>query len=62
MPLVALRPELAHDVMGRQIDPSLWTHSAISHSGHGSTTGVTGCGIYYPVCRMVCIKVPNCKD
>ena len=31
----------AHGAMGRQIDPSWWTHEAISHSSQCSTTGVT---------------------
>ena len=31
----------AHGVMGRRIDPSWWTHYAISRSSQCSTTGVT---------------------
>ena len=31
----------AHGAMGRRIDPSWWTHSAISHSSQCFTTGVT---------------------
>ena len=31
----------AHDAMDRRIDPSWWTHSAISRSSQCSTTGVT---------------------
>ena len=31
----------AHGAMGRQIDSSWWTHSAISRSSQCSTTGVT---------------------
>ena len=31
----------AHGAMGHQIDPSWWTHSAISHSKQCSTTGIT---------------------
>ena len=32
---------IAHGVMARWIDPSWWTHSAISHSSQCSMTGVT---------------------
>ena len=35
----------AHSTMGRRIDPSWWTHLAISRSNQCSTIGV-----YYPVC------------
>ena len=31
----------AHCAMGRRIDPSRWTHGAISRSSQCSTTGVT---------------------
>ena len=31
----------AHGAMGRRIDPSWWTHGAISRSSQCSTTGVT---------------------
>ena len=31
----------AHGAMGRRIDPSWWTHEAISRSSQCSTTGVT---------------------
>ena len=31
----------AHGVIGRRIDPSWWTHWAISRSSHCPTTGVT---------------------
>ena len=31
----------AHGVMGHRIDPSWWTHLAISRSSQCSTTGVT---------------------
>ena len=31
----------AHDAMGRWINPSWWTHRAISRSSQCSTTGVT---------------------
>ena len=31
----------AHGAMGRRIDPSWWTHWAISRSSQCSTTGVT---------------------
>ena len=31
----------AHGVMGRRIDPSWWTHYAISHSSQCSTIGET---------------------
>ena len=40
----------AHDAMGRRIDPSWWTHLAISRSNQCSTTGVTKavvCAILY---------------
>ena len=43
----------AHGAMGRLINPSWWTHWAISRSCQCSTTGVTMC---YPVCGMVHIK------
>ena len=36
----------AHGVMGRRIDPSWWTHWAISRSSQWSTTGVTTHFIY----------------
>ena len=39
----------AHGAMGYRIDPSWWTHWAISHSSQCSTTGV---------CGMVHIKDP----
>ena len=42
-----------HGAMGHRIDPSWWTHWAISHSSHCSTTGMC-----YPVCGMVHIKEP----
>ena len=32
---------LAYGAMGRRIDPSLWTHWAISRSSQCPTTGVT---------------------
>ena len=32
---------VANDAMGRRIDPSWWTHWAISLSGQYPTTGVT---------------------
>ena len=32
---------LAYGAMGRRIDPSWWTHGAISRSSHCPTTGVT---------------------
>ena len=35
-----VRP-FAHGAMGHQIDPSWWTHLAISRSSQCSTTGVT---------------------
>ena len=31
----------AHGAMGRRINPSCWTHSAISRSSQSSMTGVT---------------------
>ena len=31
----------AHGAMGRRIDPSSWTHEAISHPSQCSMTGVT---------------------
>ena len=31
----------AHGAIGRRIDPSWWTHSAISRASQCSTTGVT---------------------
>ena len=46
-----------HGVMGRWIDPSCWTHSAISHSSQCSMTGVTKvvvCAIL-SLCEMVYI-------
>ena len=48
----------AHDAMGRQIDPSWWTHWAISRSSQCSTTGNKGCGMCYPVYGMMHIKEP----
>ena len=39
----------AHGAMGRRIDPSWWTHGAISRSSQCSTTGVTKTGMFYPV-------------
>ena len=36
----------AHGAMGRRIDPSWWTHWAISHSRQCSTTGVTKAVVY----------------
>ena len=42
--------------MGRWIDPSWWTHWAISCSSQCSTTGNKGCGMCYPVCGMMHIK------
>ena len=32
---------LAHGAMGRRIDPSWWTHRAISRSSQCTTTGLT---------------------
>ena len=43
-----------HGAMGRQIDPSWWTHQAISRSSQCSTTGSTKA----VVCGMVHIKEP----
>ena len=40
----------AHGAMGRRIDPSWWTHRAISRSSQCFTTGVTkvmACAILY---------------
>ena len=49
----------AHGVMDRRIDPSWWTHWAISRSSQCCTTGATkGCGMCYPVCEIVHIKEP----
>ena len=49
----------AHGVIGHQINPSWWTHWAISHSSQCSTTGVTKAFcMCYPVCGMVHIKEP----
>ena len=47
-----------HGAMNRQIDPSWWTHLAISHSSQCSTTGVTKAVVCYPVCGMMHIKEP----
>ena len=45
--------------MGRQIDPSWWTHLAISRSSLCSMTGVTKAVVCaYPVCGMMHIKEP----
>ena len=36
----------SHGAMGRQIDPSWWTHWAIYCSSHAPSTGVTKVVIY----------------
>ena len=43
----------AHGAMGCRIDPSWWTHRAISYSSQCSMTGMC-----YPVCGMMHIKEP----
>ena len=48
----------AHGAMGRRIDPSWWTHWAISRSSQCTMTGVTKTGMCNPVCGMVHIKEP----
>ena len=40
----------AHGVLGRGIDPSWWTHRAVSHSSQCSTTGVTKACYYVLSC------------
>ena len=47
-----------HCAMGRRIDPSWWTHCAISRSSQCSTSGVTGRGMCHPACGMMHIKEP----
>ena len=47
--------DVAHGAMGRWVDASCWTYSAISHSNQCSTTGR---GMCYPVCGMMHIKQP----
>ena len=48
-----------HVARGRRIDPSWWTHRAISRSSQRSTTGLTkGSGMCYPVCGMMHVKEP----
>ena len=43
--------------MGLWVDPTWWTHSAISRSIMCSTCN-KGCGMCYPVCGMMHIKEP----
>ena len=47
-----------HGVMDHQIDPSLWTHGAISRFSQCSTTGVTK-AVVCAICMMVHIKEPS---
>ena len=49
---------LAHGAMGRRIDPSWWTHWAISCFNQCSMIGVTKTGMSYLICGMMHIKEP----
>ena len=44
--------------VGRRIIPSWWTHQAISHSSHCSTTGLTKDVVCASLSGMVCITEP----
>ena len=46
----------AHGAMGHRINPSWWTHSAISHSSQCSMTGVTKAVVCVILSGMVHIK------
>ena len=46
---------IAHGVMGRRIDPSQWTHRAISRSSQCSTTGLTKAVVCASLCVGWCI-------
>ena len=48
----------AHGAMGRRIDPSWWTHRAISRSSQCSMTGVTKAWVCAILSGMVHIKEP----
>ena len=48
----------AHGAMGRQIDPSWWTHCATSRSSQSSTTGVTKAMVCVILSGMMHIKEP----
>ena len=45
---------IAHGVVGHQIDPKWCTHWIISLTMNSTT----GCGMCYPTCRMVHVKDP----
>ena len=47
-----------HDAMGRRIDPSWWTHWAISRSSQCSTIGVTKAVVCVILSGMMHIKEP----
>ena len=48
----------AHGAMGHRIDPSWWTLSYFSFQPVLHDWCNKGCGMYYPVCRIMHIKEP----
>ena len=50
----------AHDAMGRRIDPSWWTHSAISCSSQCSMTGASTAVVCVILSGMMHIRDPCC--